>query len=62
MKHSDEWMQFSEAEDQTGMDPEALKKFVHDGNIKKKPWYVPPFSVDLLRRRDVRKIMKPHGE
>jgi hypothetical protein len=52
-------MQYTEAEDRTGMDPDALKKLVHDGNIRKKPWYLPPFSVDLLRRGDVRKYKKP---
>jgi hypothetical protein len=52
-------MQYTEAEDRTGMDPDALKKLVHDGNIRKKPWYLPPFSVDLLRRGDVRKDKKP---
>lgn len=52
-------MQYIEAEDRTGMSAETLKKLVADGNIRKKPWYLPPFSVDLLRRGDVIKIKKP---
>ncbi len=52
-------MQYPEAEDRTGMDSDALKKLVHDGNIRKKPWYLPPFSLDLLRRGDVRKFKRP---
>jgi hypothetical protein len=53
------WMQYLEAEDRTGMGPDALRKLVHDGGIRTKPWYLPPFSVDLLRRVDVRKYEKP---
>jgi hypothetical protein len=52
-------MQYPEAEDRTGMDLDGLKNLVHDGTIRKKPWYLPPFSVDLLRRADVRKVKKP---
>ena len=55
-------MQYTEAEAQTGMGPETLEKLVRDGSIRKKPWYLRPFSVDLLRRVDVRKYKKPpHG-
>jgi hypothetical protein len=52
-------MQYTEAEDRTGMDTDALRNLVHDGTIRKKPWYLPPFGVDLLRRIDVRKYEKP---
>jgi hypothetical protein len=52
-------MQYIEAEDRTGMGPDALRKLVHDGNIRKKPRYLPPFGVDLLSRVDVTKYEKP---
>lgn len=53
------WMQYTEAEDRTGMDTGALRKLVQDGGIRRKPRFLPPFSVDLLRRVDVRKYEKP---
>ena len=53
-----EWMQYSEAEARTGMSLDALNSLVHDGNIRKRPWYLPPFSVDLLRRVDVMEYEK----
>lgn len=59
MKRQDEWMQFPEAEDRTGLGSETLRKLVRSGTITKKPWYLPPFSVDLLRRGDVNRIKKP---
>lgn len=47
------WMQYAEAEERTHLHTAALKKLVTDGSIRKKPWYLPPFGLDLLRRDDI---------
>lgn len=58
MRRQDTWTQYAEAEERTHLGPDDLKKLVNDGNIRKKPWYLPPFGVDLLRTVDIEECEK----